>query len=189
MVGDRNIKRVRGFLYWEPMLADFKKAELAKVRPPKKIYGRRVPADLSGLTFEQLVRLWDIEDTRSLFLESAKVILGFPEQLTLALPTMPVLGFVNMVSQELVKIKSAFGQCGDINPPTPQEIRAGCSELDFGVFGIADWYAQRMGIRDHDEVFKTKWTRIYQCMRNDALVAAYRRRLDEIRMEELKIQR
>lgn len=188
MVGNRNIKRVRGFLYWEPMLADFKKAELAKVRPPKKIYGRRVPADLSGLTFEQLVQLWDIEDTRTFFTRAGEVILGLPEWLVLESPTMPFLGFMNMVGREVAKIRKAFESCGDINPPTAQEMKAGCSELDFGVFGIADWYAQRMGITDHDEVFRTKWTRIYQCMHNDAKVAAYRRRLDEIRLEEMKVK-
>ena len=38
-----------------------------------------------------------------------------------------------------------------------------------------------MHITRHDEVFATPWIRIWQCRKNDADEAEYRKRLDKIR--------
>lgn len=183
-----SIKRVRGFLKWEPYLADFKKEQLADVPAPKRIGFWKVPSDLSGLTFEGLVRLWSIRSTTELFRLTASVVIGMPAPAVMLLPlfpTLPMLGAVNMVRRELQKIQQAFDSISEIKKPTRQELEAGCQDLKHGVFGIADWYAQRMGITDHDEAFRTKWTRIYQCLRNDAETAEYRRRLNKIMADEM----
>ena len=54
------------------------------------------------------------------------------------------------------------------------------SELAFGAFGIADWYARRMGMHNHDDAFSTPWPRIWQCLHNDTEEAEYRKRLGKI---------
>jgi len=76
-----------------------------------------------------------------------------------------VLGIVNMVEREMERIGRLFqslqgGTSGD-------EVAAGIDRLDFGAFGIVDWYARRMGIVDHEEVFALPWQRIFQCMKID----------------------
>ena len=50
-------------------------------------------------------------------------------------------------------------------------------KLDFGSFGVLDWYARRMGITNQNEVREVAWVRIFQCMKNDAIKNEYERRL------------
>lgn len=186
MVKGIDISRVRGFIRWEPYLADFKKEQLAAVPVPEKVCGRKAPKDLNDLTLEELAQLWTIADTRSLFTVSAGVLLRLPEERVLRSRTLPMLGLTNMVVRELERITELFERCGEANPSTSQEIRAGVDKLNFGVFGIADWYAKRMGMTDHDQAFRTKWIRIWQCMYNDARTAAYQRRLNDIMTNDMK---
>ena len=63
---------------------------------------------------------------------------------------------------------------------TSEEIRAGIEKLDFGAFGLVDWYAKRMGIVDHEEVFATPWQRIYQCLKIDHENAEFEKRYRNI---------
>jgi hypothetical protein len=66
---------------------------------------------------------------------------------------------------------------------------AGIEKLNFGMFGLADWYARRMGISDHDEAFNTPWLRIWQCRKNDIEEAEYRDNLQRIQTSLNKQQR
>ena len=64
--------------------------------------------------------------------------------------------------------------------PTPEEIKAGINDLDFGPFGIIDWYAHRQGYQDQDDAAKVAWVRVCECMRIDNERIAFERRLREI---------
>lgn len=66
------------------------------------------------------------------------------------------------------------------NQPTPEEIKAGINDLDFGPFGIIDWYAHRQGYQDQDDAAKVAWVRVCECMRIDNERIAFERRLREI---------
>jgi hypothetical protein len=80
-------------------------------------------------------------------------------------PAIEVLGIVNMVKDEMERIGKLFQSLN--SEKTSEEMSAGIDKLNFGTFGIVDWYAKRMGIIDHNEVFATPWARIYQCMKID----------------------
>lgn len=58
--------------------------------------------------------------------------------------------------------------------------------MRFGLFGMLDWYAVRMGISDHDQVLKTPWLRIYKCMEMDNKRSVYERNLQKLQAEEMK---
>ena len=73
--------------------------------------------------------------------------------------------------------------------PTAKEKQAGVEKLQFGLFGILDWYAKRMGITDHDDVLTVPWLRIYKCMDMDNKVEQYQRRLNDISMQEARRKR
>ncbi len=75
------------------------------------------------------------------------------------------LRFVWQVKTELEKITKLFNAIQ--HKPTAEEVQAGVDKLSHGFFGTADWYARRMGITDHEEVFQTNWMRIYQAMKID----------------------
>ena len=83
-----------------------------------------------------------------------------------------------MVKDEMERIGKLFQSLQ--GEKTSEEIRAGVNNLDFGVFGVVDWYAKRMGIIDHEEVFNTPWQRIFQCMRIDHENNEFERRYRDI---------
>ena len=65
-----------------------------------------------------------------------------------------------------------------------EEVAAGVHDLDFGSFGVLDWYAKRMGIANQNDVRDIAWVRIYQCMKNDHEQQLYERRLQEQYMKK-----
>lgn len=98
-----------------------------------------------------------------------------------------IWGFCNWVATEVDRINKIFSS---VNIEyTEQEKKAGIDKLQFGTFGILDWYARRMGITDQNQVNKEKWVRIYQCMKNDAEETAYSRRLQKVYEQDAKSHR
>lgn len=178
------METVADLLKWEPLLTTEQQAKLLNVPCPAHIHRRKVPSDLNGLTLEQLDRLWHIRDTRDLFITSGLVLFGWSTEKTLKADAYDMLGVVNFVAAEVQRIGALFSAI--TTRPTQQEILAGCEALDFGTFGLADWYAQRMGLQEHDKAFNTPWVRIYQCRKNDTAVAQYQRRLADIKTKEIQ---
>lgn len=180
----KTMRTVSDLLRWERLLADDRQAALLSIECPDKIAGKRVPADLNGLTLEEIDRFWQCRTTRDLFLVTGRVLFRWSERRTLRADAYKMMGIVNRVTSELLRIAGLFEAIA--SRPTAQEIMAGSEALDFGTFGLADWYALRMGLRSHDEAFSTPWLRIYQCRANDAAVVAFQRRLEDIKARELK---
>lgn len=175
---DTTLRTVADLLFWEPLLAGEQRQALLRVECPPEVLGVRVPETLNGLSLEQLARLWEVRMTRDLFLLAGEVLLGKGEEEVLRAPVLPMVGLCNRVARELGRITELWHAIPSSH--TPEEVQAGCQRLQFGVFGIADWYARRMGITNHDDAFATPWVRVYTCMRNDAEEAQYRKRLNEI---------
>ena len=89
-----------------------------------------------------------------------------------------VVRFVGWVTGEVGKINRLFESTSV--KPTELERRAGIEKLQFGLFGMLDYYALRMGFQDHDDVLKVKWLRIYKCIDIDNQKNQYQRRLQEV---------
>ena len=86
-----------------------------------------------------------------------------------------VLGKVKTINELFDKAKSQ---------PSDEEIRAGINQLNFGIFGLIDWYALRMGITDHEEVTKVPWGRVYKCLDMDKRTNDYRKKLQKVYEDE-----
>ena len=69
------------------------------------------------------------------------------------------------------------------------EIAAGVNDLDSGPFGLVDWYARRMGYKDHDEVLRVPWLRVWQTMKIDADRDDYERRLRDVINAKYKVKK
>ena len=95
-----------------------------------------------------------------------------------------VFGFSTMVCKETERITKLFNSINNIH--SPEETQAGIDKLQFGVFGMLDWYAKRMGITDHNEVNNIAWVRIFQCMKNDSEEAAFQKRLQKVYNDKIK---
>lgn len=172
------MKTVADVLHWEPFLEDDQINALKEVACPARIGGKEAPQDLNDLTLGQLIQLESTASEKGVFAAIAEVLLGKSSEWAAKAPALEMLGLRNMVVREQDRIAGLFASL--TRDHTAAEVMAGVEKLNFGMFGLADWYARRMGISDHDEAFDTPWIRIWQCRKNDIEESDYRERLQRI---------
>lgn len=156
---------------------------------PDVVCNIEVPSDLKLITFGQYSDLCDVFSRKEQSFDVLHDVVSaiFPELTDTEINSIPVAdvwGLCNWAATEIGNINKLFGEIK--MDYTPQEKKAGIEQLQFGTFGILDWYAKRMGIHNQDEVNKEKWVRIYQCMKNDMEDAKFQRRLQKIYEQEAK---
>lgn len=181
------MKTVADVLRWEPFLEADQLEALKEIAPPARVGLTDAPQDLNDLTLGQLIRLESIGAEKGVFAAIAVVLLNKSEDWAAKAPAMEMLGLRNMVVKEQDRIAGLFRSLA--RDPEPAEIMAGIEGLNFGMFGLADWYARRMGISDHDDAFNTPWLRIWQCRKNDIEEAEYQKRLQNIRTNMAKAKK
>lgn len=172
------MKTVADVLRWEPYLGEETLSDLKDIACPARIGRKPVPQDLNDITLGQLIQLESIAAEKGVFAAIAEVLLGKTEAWAMQAPALQMLGLRNMVVAELERIAAMFAQLH--REPTAAQVMAGIDQLNFGMFGLADWYAKRMGIADHEDAFNTPWLRIWQCRKNDIEVAEYDERYQKI---------
>lgn len=154
---------------------------LVLISPPKKLCNKPVPDTLQMVTFGMLTRLQQAPTDNDYLKTCCKlvsVLLGVDEKVVASRRAFDVLGCVNMIQGEMERIGKLFQALN--TDKTSDEINAGIDRLNFGAFGLVDWYAQRMGIVDHEEVFNTPWARIYQCAKIDHEQGEFEKRYRKI---------
>lgn len=148
---------------------------------PRKFCGRDSPDSLQHVNYGTLVTL-QATPTASYYETATNLVAAlFPEIKREKIDNAPaadVLGVVSMISREMERIGKLFATLND--EPTLEEQRAGVDLLQFGAFGIADYYAKRMGITDHETAFNTPWARIFKCLSMDKARGDYEKRLRNI---------
>lgn len=163
---------------------------LVLIPPPKKFNKRDVPDTLQMVTFGTLTQLQQAADSNDYLKTCCKlvsVLTGVDERVVASRRAYDVLGIVNMIQSEMERIGKLFKSLqGD---HSSDEVAAGIERLEFGAFGIVDWYAQRMGIIDHEEVFNTPWARIYQCMKIDHEQGEFEKRYRKIIENRSKLKK
>lgn len=149
---------------------------LSAVKCPKSVCGFTVPANLNGITFGQLAVIAE-QESNDKVLQIASVLVKVDESKLAEQDVEEVYGFANWAMREINRINTLFAAIRQSH--SQEEISAGINNLKFGMFGIADWYARRMGITDHEEVYHTCWVRIYKAMDMDAQHTEYQKRLQQ----------
>ncbi len=163
---------------------------LVLIPPPKKFCKRDVPDTLQMATFGTLTQLQQAAKDNDYFKTCCKlvsVLTGVDEKVVASRRAFDVLGIVNMVQAEMERIGKLFQSLH--TESTSDEVAAGVDKLEFGTFGIVDWYAKRMGIIDHEDVFATPWARIWQCMKIDHENNEFEKRYRKIIEHRSKIKR
>ena len=163
---------------------------LVLIPPPKKFCKKDVPDTLQMVTFGVLTQLQQAAQDNDYLKTCCKlvsVLTGVDEKIVASRKAYDVLGIVNMVQSEMERIGKLFQSLN--TDKTSDEQAAGIERLNFGAFGIVDWYAQRMGIVDHEEVFNTPWARIFQCMKIDHEQGEFEKRYRKILENRSKIKR
>lgn len=173
------MKTVADVLHWEPYLPEDITNGLKEAACPAKIDGKSAPQDLNDITLGQLIQLEAIAAEKGVFVAIAETLLGKDEEWAMQAPALEMLGLRNMVVAEQDRISALFASLH--REPDAAQVMAGIEQLNFGMFGLADWYCRRMGISDHEEAFNTPWLRIWQCRKNDIEEAEYNERYQKIR--------
>ena len=163
---------------------------LVLIPPPKKFCKVDVPDTLQMVTFGMLTRLQQAPKDND-YLKTCCLLVstltGVSSEVVASRRAYDVLGIVNMIQSEMERIGKLFQSLQ--TDKSSDELAAGIDRLEFGTFGIVDWYAQRMGIVDHEEVFNTPWARIYQCMKIDHENNEFEKRYRKIIENRSKLKR
>lgn len=176
-------KSLRGYTYYEFLLLfpccgkeqqEYMLKYLRSLACPAFIMGKPVPDfnTLSYGTLDDLNNAASCDDPAS---ECLKIIMQLKEEEIFSLSVCDVFGFINFCEKEITRINNIFKSIK--TNYSAEEIAAGVNELNFGSFGVLDWYARRMGITNQNEVRDVAWIRIFNCMKNDNETNAYERRL------------
>lgn len=173
-------------IHWWPYLCEDARKEIQELPVPETFGDLRAPQDLNDITLEQLAQLQGA-DGESLPYVVGKVLYGADRETVDKYPAAEFMGICNMAARELERIGALFASLG--REFTAAEIRAGAEDINHGIFGLADWYAQRMNMQNHDDAFATRWLRVWQCRKNDQEMNEYRERLQEIQLSDMKNKR
>lgn len=163
-------------------------ATLRKAKRPNFVCGKEVPPNLNTITYGQLddfsrISQYNEDPAVKVF----SILLGIEAPHVYELNVFDVFGILNFIKNELERINGLFASIQVSH--TSEEIAAGIEDLNFGTFGVIDWYAQRMGITNQDEVYDVAWIRIYTCMKNDNEKAEFEQRLNKQYMNKAKNKR
>ena len=150
---------------------------------PNYVGEKECPQNLNTLTIGQLIEMTGDRGADCDY-RIVKTVLDYDKAETDACRAVEVVAFLSWVSREVKKISGLFEKIH--SKPTAKERQAGVEKLNFGLFGMLDWFAKRMGITNHDDVLTVPWIRIYKCMDMDNQVNQYERRLNDISMQEAR---
>ena len=160
-------------------------AEILRNQPrPETLCGVDVPENLNGLTYGQLDDMRRVTEKKDIAYQLSYIVFGKTLNL-LGEDVNKVFGFIFFCTREVERINKLFASMK--HDYTPEEKQAGIDKLDFGSFGVLDWYAKRMGITNQNEVREVAWVRIYQCMKNDFEQQEYERRLQNVYLGKSKV--
>lgn len=157
---------------------------MERLQRPFAVAGVHTPATLNDLNMGQLMLLQGIRTDKDFVLVPCRVLLGLKERAVMKAEASEVLGFCYWTAKEVERINKLFASTNV--PPTQEETKAGADRLNFGIFGLVDYYALRMGITDHEEVERIPWVRVYKCLDMDARRMVVERRLRKILMNNNK---
>ena len=143
----------------------------------------KCPEDLNVLNIGQLIEIGEANGTDADY-RIVSIVLDMDKAQTDNCRATEVVAFLSWVGRQVKRINRLFEQVQ--TKPTAKEKQAGVDSLQFGLFGILDWYAKRMGITNHDDVLCVPWLRIYKCMDMDNKVERFQRRYNDISMQEAR---
>lgn len=171
------------FLHLFPYCSEEVKTDLVnqldKAQKPEEIGGTKVPDNLNEVSYGLLDDLANISSNNEgdPIVSAICLILDIEPEKVYNANVFDVFGMSKWIGEEVKKINRLFDR---ISPSySPEELAAGVKSLNFGSFGVLDWYANRQRISDQNLVRDVAWVRIYTCMKNDNQKAEFNKRLNK----------
>ena len=174
--------RFREWIVLVEFSKDIETLEIEKLTRPLKVGKVETPANLEEMTIGQMVQLSECKGWREMFYTTCAVLLGMSKKDVDKCWAVDVVRFCGWVAGRVHKINALFDSVK--SKPTVEEEKAGVDKLQFGVFGLIDWYALRMGITDHEEVVGVTWVRVYKCLEMDNKRREFEKRLSKVYEDE-----
>lgn len=158
--------------------------KLSRAKKPAYICDKEVPENLNMITYGMLDDLSRISPQEDAAARVLNILFDLEPLDVYQVNVFDVFGILNFAREEVSRINILFSSIKVSH--SSEEIAAGIDDLDFGTFGVIDWYARRMGITNQDEVYSVPWIRIYTCMKNDNEKSEYESRLHKQYMNKVK---
>ena len=158
--------------------------QMGKYSRPYSVGKVKTPETLDGITIGQLIELSTLKDANDSFYRVCEILLKMERKDVARARAVDVVMFCGWVTGEVERINKIFGNASA--KPTDMEKRAGIEHLRFGLFGMLDWYALRMGYQDQEDVKDVPWMRVYKCMDMDVKRIQYQKRLQEVINDEYR---
>lgn len=158
--------------------------KLSRAEKPAYICDKEVPENLNMITYGMLDDLSRISPQEDAAARVLNILFDLEPLDVYQVNVFDVFGILNFAREEVSRINILFSSIKVSH--SSEEIAAGIDDLDFGTFGVIDWYARRMGITNQDEVYSVPWIRIYTCMKNDNEKSEYESRLHKQYMNKAK---
>ena len=158
--------------------------DLKKMSKPSKVGRVETPENLDSLTMGQMLTLSRVADGWSLFYDIMHELMGMKPDDVDDADAVEVVRFVGWSVAQLDSLNKRFQRIRQTH--TQEEKRAGVERLQFGPFGLVDWYARRMGITNHDDVMDVPALRVWQCLKMDTEQKEFERRLSKVYTEKRK---
>ena len=161
---------------------DTERLKMEEFTRPSRVGKVKTPESLDEMTIGQMVEMSNCKNGREMFYSVCRVLLGMDDAKTDGCRAVEVVRFVGWVLGQVKVINELFDRAKI--KPTSEELRAGIEKLHFGIFGMIDWYALRMGITDHEEVMSVPWGRVYKCLDMDTKKREFEKRLVKVYQDE-----
>lgn len=164
-------------------VAGFKIEGRAAYRP-QHVGKHATPQNFEDVTLGQIIELSRLGDTPDVVHRLCHVMMGITADEVNKAKAVDVVLFALWVTEQVEKVNTLFAK---LRPTlTAEELQAGADKLNFGLFGMVDAYARRMGITDHEQVLRTPWMVVYKCLEIDYQTNQYERRLNKIAADKMQ---
>lgn len=170
--------KVREYIATREVSQVIRDVDIDKVKRPLFVCGKETPDTINDINMGDLIQLQEIKNELELLFVPCRVLLSLTDEQVSEEEYDVVLSYSCWVAKEVQRVNKLFASTSV--PPTAEEKQAGADRMNFGSFGIVDWYAQRMRITNHEEVERVAWVIVYKCMDMDAQNMRYQKRLRKI---------
>lgn len=168
--------RIKEFIYIANLSNDLGE-RIKKLKKPDNVKKRNTPETLNDISMGDYLMLQSIRTDEDFLFIPCEVLLGLSRKEVMKADAYEVVAFSAWCVNEVNRINKMFSKTSV--PATDVEKQAGVESLNFGAFGLIDYFALRMGV-DHETAEKTPWIRVYKCLDIDAKQQIYRRKLNNI---------
>ena len=151
---------------------------------PERIGKRKTMENFEDVPLGTIVDLSRIPKEGNALSRMVEITMGMTAKEVAKSKATEVVLYAIWLTNQLERVNKLFDKLK--SAPSAMELQAGIDRLNFGIFGMVDEYARRMGITDHEEVMRTPWSIVYKCIEMDYQKAQFERRYAKLMENKIR---